>query len=137
MAVNLEDDVSSSDESSSVESSCDTTNVKGNAPSLLDQKVFEVFDSPDPTKFPLLNSLNFNPTTIDKLMEGILLYHGNKQITFTRGNNRKGSLVMLPSHWHLDNYEAEFSKKNLLLIQSSTLLLRILTILLPKLPNVF
>ena len=137
MAVNLEDDVSSSDESSSVESSCDTTNVKGNAPSLLDQKVFEVFDSPDPTKFPLLNSLNFNPTTMDKLMEEILLYHGNKQITFTRGNNRKGSLVMLPSHWHLDNYEAEFSKKNLLLIQSSTLLLRILTILLPKLPNVF
>jgi hypothetical protein len=42
--------------------------------------------------------LNFNPTTMDKLMQEILVYHGNKQITFTRGNNRKGSLVMLPSH---------------------------------------
>jgi hypothetical protein len=98
MAVNLEDDVSSSDESSSVESSCDTTNVKENEPSLRYQKVFEVFDSPDPKKIPLLHLLNFNPTTMDKLMQEILVYHGNKQITFTRGNNRKGSLVMLPSH---------------------------------------
>jgi len=62
------------------------------------QKVFEVFDSPDPKKIPLLHLLNFNPTTMDKLMQEILVYHGNKQITFTRGNNRKGSLVMLPSH---------------------------------------
>ena len=127
MAVNLEDD----------ESSRDTTNVKGNELSLHDQKVFEVFDSPDPTKFPLLHSLNFNPTTMDKLMQAILFYHGNKQTTFTHGNTRKGSLVMLPSHWHLDNDEAEFSKKNLLSIQTSTLLMRILTILLPKLLNVF
>ncbi len=48
-------------------------------------------------------------------MQEILVYHGNKQITFTRGNNRKGSLVMLPSHWHLANYEAEFSKKKSLI----------------------
>jgi hypothetical protein len=52
MAVDFEDDVSSSDESTSMESSCDTTNVNGNEPSLHDQKVFDVYDSPDPTKFP-------------------------------------------------------------------------------------
>jgi len=115
MAVDFEDDDSSSDESTSMESSCDTKNVNGNEPSLRDPKVFDVYDSPDPTKFPLLHSLNFNPTTMDKLMQEILVYHGNKQITFTRGNNRKGSLVMLPSHWHLDNYEAEFSKKKSLI----------------------
>jgi len=115
MAVDLEDDVSSSDESSSMESSCDTTNVKGNEPSLRDQKVFDGFDYPDPTKFLLLHSLNFNPTTMDKLMQEILVYHGNRQNTFTHGNNRKGSLVLLPSHWHLANYEAEFSKKKSLI----------------------
>jgi hypothetical protein len=111
MAVDFKDDVSSSDESTSMESSCDTTNVNGNEPSLRDQKVFDVYYSPDPTKFPLLHSLNFNPTTMDKLMQEILVYHGNKQITFTHGNNRKASLVLLPSHRHLANYEAEFSKK--------------------------
>jgi len=115
MAVDFEDDDSSSDESTSMESSCDTKNVNGNEPSLRDPKVFDVYDSPDPTKFPLLHSLNFNPTTMDKLMQEILVYHGNKQITFTRGNNRKASLVLLPSHRHLANYEAEFSKKKSLI----------------------
>jgi hypothetical protein len=115
MAVDFEDDASSSDESTSMKSSYDTTNVNGNEPSLRDQKVFDVYDSPDPTKFPLLHSLNFNPTTMDKLMQEILVYHGNKQITFTHGNNRKASLVLLPSHRHLANYEAEFSKKKSLI----------------------
>jgi hypothetical protein len=49
---------------------------------------------------------------MDRLMQEILLFHGNKQITFTRGNNRKGSLILLPSHRHLDRFEAELLKKN-------------------------
>ncbi len=45
-------------------------------------------------------------------MQEIFLFNGNKQITFTHGNNRKGSLIILPSHRHLECYEAELSKRN-------------------------
>jgi hypothetical protein len=53
---------------------------------------------------------------MDCLIQELILFHGNNQISFTRGNNRQGTVVILPSHRHLDRYEAELSKKNLLLI---------------------
>jgi len=34
-----------------------------------------------------------------------------QSITFTRGNNQKGTHVIVPSHRHFDSYEAELSKK--------------------------
>jgi hypothetical protein len=75
-------------------------------------------DVPDPNKFPLLHSLGCNPSNMDRLIQELILFHGNNQISFTRGNNRQGTLVILPSHRHLDRYKAELSKKNLLLILS-------------------
>jgi hypothetical protein len=65
---------------------------------------------PDPSKFPLLHSLSYNLRNMDRLMQEILLVHGNKQITSTRGN-LKGSLILLPLHRHLDRFEAELSKQ--------------------------
>ncbi len=50
---------------------------------------------------------------MDRLMQEILLFHRNKQTNFTCGNNWKGSLIILPSHQHLERYEAELSKSNL------------------------
>ena len=55
-------------------------------------------DIPDEDKFPLLHSLRCTAMIMDRLVQEILLYHGNKRITFTRGNNRKGTLLILPSH---------------------------------------
>jgi hypothetical protein len=75
-------------------------------------------DVPDPNKFPLLYSLGCNSSNMDRLIQELILFHGNNQISFTRGNNRQGTLVILPSHRHLDRYEADLSKKNLLLILS-------------------
>jgi hypothetical protein len=68
-------------------------------------------DVPDPNKFPLLHSLGCNPSNMDRLIQELILFHGNNQISFTRGNNRQGTLVILPSHRHLDRYKAELSKK--------------------------
>jgi hypothetical protein len=68
-------------------------------------------DVPDPNKFPLLHSLGCNPSNMDCLIQELILFHGNNQISFTHGNNRQGTLVILPSHRHLDRYEAELSKK--------------------------
>ncbi len=68
-------------------------------------------DVPDPNKFPLLYSLGCNSSNMDRLIQELILFHGNNQISFTRGNNRQGTLVILPSHRHLDRYKAELSKK--------------------------
>jgi hypothetical protein len=73
-------------------------------------------DVPDPNIFLLLHSLGCNPSNMDCLIQELILFHGNNQICFTCGNKRQGTLVVLLLLCHLDRYEAELSKKNLLLI---------------------
>ena len=66
---------------------------------------------PDPTKFPLLHSLGVCTTShMDRLVQEIVQLHGEKSITFTRGNNRKGTLIIVPSNRSLERYKDEFSK---------------------------
>ena len=64
----------------------------------------------DPKEFPLLHSLGLTPMHLDRLVQEILKFHGNRTIHFTRGNNRKGNLVAIPSYRQLDRYDVEFSK---------------------------
>jgi hypothetical protein len=91
-SLDSSDDDSSSDDESEVEPSDpekkQTDRVEGTTDVYL----------PDPEKFPLLHSIGYNPMIMDRLMQEILLFHGNNRISFTRGNNRKGTLVIFPSH---------------------------------------
>jgi hypothetical protein len=112
MEIESESSDSSSDESESEPSSADNVEVDGDNTSARLELTTAELNLPDPNKFPLLNSLSYNPMNMDRLMQEILLFHGNKQINFTRGNTRKGSLIILPSHLHLECYEAELSKRN-------------------------
>jgi len=103
-SLDSSDDDSSSDDESEVEPSDpekkQTDRVEGTTDVYL----------PDPEKFPLLHSIGYNPMIMDRLLQEILLFHGNNRISFTRRNNRKGTLVILPSHRKLDHFEAELSK---------------------------
>jgi len=66
---------------------------------------------PDPTKFPLLHSLGVCTTThMDRLMQEIIQFYGGKSITFTRGNNQKGTLAVILSKQTLQRYHDEFLK---------------------------
>jgi hypothetical protein len=66
---------------------------------------------PDPTKFPLLHSLGVCTTShMDRLLQEIVQLYGGKSISYTRGNNRKGTLVVVPSNRTLERYEEDFSK---------------------------
>jgi hypothetical protein len=100
MEIESESSDSSSDESESEPSPEDKVEVGVNTSAGLYLTTANL-NLPDPNKFPLLNSLSYNPMNMDRLMQEILLFNGNKQITFTRRNNRKGSLIILPSHRHL------------------------------------
>jgi hypothetical protein len=76
-----------------------------------------IIDLPDNTtfdanEFPLLNSSGCTPMHLDCLTQEILKFHGHSSIKFIRGNNRMGSLVLVPSHSKLERYEAELCKKN-------------------------
>ncbi len=113
MEIDSESSHSTIDESESEPSSADNVEVDGVNSSARLELITAEFNLPDPNKFPLLNSLSCNPMNMDQLMQDILLFHGNKQINFTCGNNWKGSLIILPSHQHLEHYEAELSKSNL------------------------
>ena len=66
----------------------------------------------DPLQFPLLHKLGVGT---DKQMNGlvqeILKLHGNQEVHFTRGNNREGTLLVLPSHRALERSECDLSKK--------------------------
>ena len=54
---------------------------------------------PDPNKFPLLHSLCVcNNTHMDNLLQEIVQLYGNQSICFTCGNNRKVTLVVVPSN---------------------------------------
>jgi hypothetical protein len=66
---------------------------------------------PDPSKFPLLHSLGVCTTKMDRLIQEIIKFHGSETITFTRGNNREGTIVVLPSFRTLERYSAELSKR--------------------------
>jgi len=66
----------------------------------------------DPNEFPLLNSIGMTPMSMDCLVREIVKFHGHRSIKFIRGNNRPGSLILMPSHSKLERYEAELSKKN-------------------------
>jgi hypothetical protein len=112
MEIESESSDSSSDESESEPSSADNVEVDGDNTSARLELTTAELNLPDPNTFPLLNSLSYNPMNMDRLMQEILLFQGNKQINFTRGNNRKGSLIILLSHRHLERYEAELSKRN-------------------------
>jgi hypothetical protein len=47
---------------------------------------------------------------MDRLVQEIVQLHGGKSITFTRGKNRKGTLIVVPSNRSLERYKDEFSK---------------------------
>jgi hypothetical protein len=67
----------------------------------------------DPNQFPLLHKLGMNTDVhMDRLIQEILKLHGNQEIRFTRGNNREGTLVVLPSHRTLERSESDLSKNN-------------------------
>lgn len=66
---------------------------------------------PDPSKFPLLHSLGVCTTKMDRLIQEIIKFHGSETITFTRGNNREGTIVILPSFRTLERYTVELSKR--------------------------
>jgi hypothetical protein len=66
----------------------------------------------DPNEFPLLNSIGITPMNIDCLVQEIVKFHGHRSIKFIRGNNRPGSLILMPSHSKLERYEAELSKQS-------------------------
>jgi hypothetical protein len=66
----------------------------------------------DPNEFPLLNSIGITPMNMDRLVQEIVEFHGHQSIKFILGNNRPGSLTLMPSHSKLERYEAELSKKN-------------------------
>jgi hypothetical protein len=97
---------------SSDDLSSDESEVEPSVPDKVSAYLSSVeFNLPDPKKYPLLHSMGCNAMIMDRLVQEILLFHGNNQITFTHGNNQKGTLVILPSHRHIDRYEAELSKK--------------------------
>jgi hypothetical protein len=48
---------------------------------------------------------------MDRLIQEIIKFHGSETITFTHGNNREGTIVVLPSFQTLDRYSAELSKR--------------------------
>jgi hypothetical protein len=99
-------------DTSSDDLSSDESEVEPSVPDKVSAFLSTVeFNLPDPKKYPLLHSMGCNAMIMDRLIQEILLFHGNNQITFARGNNQKGTLVILPSHWHIDRYVAELSKK--------------------------
>ncbi len=66
---------------------------------------------PDPTKFLLLHSLGVCTTRHSNwLIQEIVQCHGNSSICFTRGNNRTGTLIVLPSYRTLNCYCFDLSK---------------------------
>jgi hypothetical protein len=66
---------------------------------------------PDPSKFPLLYSLDVCITKhMNHLVQEIAKFHGDTSISFTRRNNRTGTLISLPSNQTLDRYSFDFSK---------------------------
>jgi hypothetical protein len=87
MEIDSESSHSTIDESESEPSSADNVEVDGVNSSARLELITAEFNLPDPNKFPLLNSLSCNPMNMDQLMQDILLFHGNKQINFTCGNN--------------------------------------------------
>lgn len=62
-------------------------------------------------QFPMLHSLGVCSTThMDKLLQEIVQLHGGKSISYTRGNNRRGTLAVLPSNRTLQRYKDDFMK---------------------------
>jgi hypothetical protein len=58
-----------------------------------------LWNLPDPNKFPLLHSLGVCTNThMDHLLQEIVQLYGNQSICFTCGNNRKVTLVVVPSN---------------------------------------
>ena len=69
----------------------------------------------DINEYPLLNSLGATPLSLDRLIQEILRYKKNKAIHFTRGNNREGVWIPIPSYRKLERYDLELSKKDSLI----------------------
>jgi hypothetical protein len=68
----------------------------------LDNTVTIELNAPDPKKFPLLQSLGYYSINMDQLMQEIILFHVNNQITFMHRNNQNGSLIILLLHWYFN-----------------------------------
>ena len=64
----------------------------------------------DENDYLLLHSLGVSPSVFDRLFQELLKFHENKVIQFTRGNNKRGSLVMIPSCKDLRRYHIELSQ---------------------------
>lgn len=68
---------------------------------------------PDPSKFLLLYSSGVCTTKhMKQLVQEIIQFHGSKSLSFTNGNNKTGTLlIVLPSNRTLDRYCClDFSK---------------------------
>jgi len=109
--VPAQDNDMETDEESSVESPEETEAVLTSETIATEDCRLGSPDLPDPAKFPLLHSLGVCTTThMNRLIQEIVLFHGSTSITFTRGNNRNGTLIMFPSNRTLDRYCDEFTK---------------------------
>jgi hypothetical protein len=66
---------------------------------------------PYPNKILLLHSLGVRTNARkDCLLQEIVQLYGNQSICFTRGNNGKGTLVVIPSSRTLERYKEGLSK---------------------------
>jgi hypothetical protein len=66
---------------------------------------------PDPSKFLLLYSIGVCTTKhMNQLVQEIIQFHGSKSLSFTNGNNKTGTLIVLPSNRTLDRYFALISR---------------------------
>jgi hypothetical protein len=71
------------------------------------------FQLPDATEFPLLHHLfsTKQGNHMDSLLREIILFHKEKSsITYRKGNNTDGAVIIAPSYRKLDKYYKDFSK---------------------------
>jgi hypothetical protein len=90
MEIDSESSDSSSNESESEPSSADNVEVDGDNTSARLELTTAELNLPDPNKFPLLNSLSYNPMNMNRLMQEIFLFHGKKTNKFHLWKQSKG-----------------------------------------------